>query len=88
MPGHINFVPNFLIVVTKIPEGARSEGLLVLTVGGDVVHRGREIMAALVGGSWSHLLHSEQEVGVGCKTSNLTPCGPTSSREASHSHPR
>lgn len=47
-------------------------------------------MAALVGGSWSPPVRkqSEQEVGVGCKTSNLTPFGPNSSREASHNQPR
>lgn len=49
-----------LIVVTKIPEGASREGLFGLTVRGDTVSYGREIMAALVGDIWSHHLHSQE----------------------------
>lgn len=49
-----------LIVVTKIPEGASREGSFGLTVQGDTVHYGREVMAALVGDIWSHHLPSQE----------------------------
>lgn len=67
----------FLIVVSKIPEGASGEGFGRPTVEGDTVHYSREIMAAVGRGIWSHHLHSqdaesEQEMGQGYKINNLT----------------
>ena len=51
---------SYLIVVTKIPEGASREGFLGLSVRGDTVYYGREVMAALVGDIWSLHLHSQE----------------------------